>query len=102
MLIGPGTVLAGEAVAAAFRGHADVRFFGTPTAGFARGMRDVRLRDGARLDVPMTTYFDRDGVLLTGPVLPDVRDTGETPKPGYRESIVEAAIQWMRDQPSCR
>lgn len=102
VLIGPGTMLAGEAVAAAFRGHADVRFFGTPTAGLARGMRDVRLRDGARLDVPVTTYFDRDGVLLTAPVLPDVKDTGEAPKPGYREPIVEAAIQWIRDQPSCR
>jgi hypothetical protein len=89
------------AVATALRGRPDTRFFGSPTAGAANGVTRVRLRDGAVLVIASRRCVDRSGNVTRGPVQPDERDQGAPQQPGYREPLIEAALQWIRERPGC-
>ncbi|GAA1257332.1 hypothetical protein GCM10009609_20500 [Pseudonocardia aurantiaca] len=66
------TASAGEAVAVAFRGLADVRSYGTATLGFSSGNETVPLPGGAVLAVTTSRFADRTGRVYGGRLEPDV------------------------------
>ena len=94
VLIGPETGAAGEAVAIAFEGRAQTRFFGAPTQG-----RDdtalVRhtLSDGTSLGTLGSRNSDRNGGVYRGPVEPDKAST-----PGDDSAPVRDAVDWLQNQ----
>ena len=100
ILTGPGTFDAGEAVLAAFRGRPLTCVFGRASAGAARGVERVRMRDGSVLEVADSRYVDRQGVAFTAGA-PDSLDDGSPPRPGYRENVIESALHWIQAQPGC-
>lgn len=77
VLTGAGTTSAGEAVAVAFRGLADVRSFGAPTRGRSTADRAIPLPDGATLVVPTARFADRTGRTYGAAVEPDVPAEGD-------------------------
>lgn len=96
MIIGSGTVSAGEAVAIAFRGRAQTRFFGSPTAGATNAPQVFRLSDGAVLWFGVMYEVDRNGRAYKGPIRPDMSFDEGSPKKAER-----AATRWLLAQPSC-
>lgn len=72
VLIGPETRSSGEAIAVAFRGLPDTRFFGAPSAGLSTCNEDIALSDGARLFLTTGVYVDRAGRQYPSGVSPDV------------------------------
>ncbi len=91
VLTGPGTRDAGEDLAVAFRGRANTRFFGAPTAGFPTlGVRAHRLADGSTLGVLETRDADRTGTVHRLGVEPDVPAAADaTP-----EAVLRQAVDW--------
>jgi hypothetical protein len=61
----------GEAVAVAFRGRADTRFFGTPTCGLSTGNASYWLPDTARLVITVSALVDRDRRRYGDVIVPD-------------------------------
>lgn len=88
VLIGPGTASSGEAVAVAFRGRANTRFFGQPTAGVATSNRGFPLPDGSALMLTTAAFLDRNGTVYPEGIDPDVRMDEEDP--------AAAAEAWLR------
>ena len=72
VLTGAQTASAGEVVTVAFRGRANTRSFGTPTAGATTGPRAYRLADGAQVIFAVAYYVDRHGTVYKHPIAPDV------------------------------
>lgn len=77
VLLDRGTAVAGEGVVLAFRGRAGARSLGGASYGDAVDATVHRLADGATLRVVRWRLADRDGVVATGPVRPDVAATGD-------------------------
>ena len=81
------TVSAGEAVAIAFRGQANVRSFGEPTCGRSTSNRAFELNDGAWLFLTTSTMTDRNQTHYGGPVVPhEVIPAG---------NALKRAIEWL-------
>lgn len=104
VLIGPGTVSAGERVAILFRGRARTRLFGQPTGGYTTANQAFVLPDGARLVVTRTVMADRTGRTYGGKVDPDVLVS--KPSDGasvitIKEPVVSAAIEWLKQTSGC-
>jgi hypothetical protein len=104
VLIGPRTASSGEAVAVAFHGRPQTRFFGQPTAGLANANGTMRLPDGALMMVMTAVDVDRNGQKFGEKVMPD-----ETIAPAAGGQIdspddpaVAAAIRWLHAQSGCR
>ncbi|GAB2506571.1 S41 family peptidase [Arenimonas alkanexedens] len=93
LLIGPATASSGEAVAVAFRGRANTRFFGQPTAGVATSNRGFPLPDGSMLMLTTDAFVDRAGMPYPEGIVPDVQL-------GNDEDTVAAAEAWLRSQGS--
>jgi hypothetical protein len=95
VLIGPGTMNAGEDVAVAFAGRARTRFFGAATAGFPiSGVHLHRLSDGAVLGILDTRDADRTGRVHRGPIEPETE-----PTPGSAlDAAPGDAIEWLLDE----
>ncbi|MEN5040050.1 S41 family peptidase [Stenotrophomonas sp. TWI1149] len=94
VLFGPRTASSGEATALAFRGRANTRSFGQPTAGFSTGNRTERLPDGSALLVTGNVMVDRNGQGNGGRIAPDV-------VVGEGEDAAAAARDWLLAQPAC-
>ncbi|MFF4410231.1 S41 family peptidase [Streptomyces sp. NPDC001262] len=96
VLTGKATASAGEAVAIAFRGRPDTRFFGQRTLGLPTGNNAHRLSDGAVLILTEGKDADRTGRIYNGRISPD-----EEIPDGGRDAL-EAAKDWLLSQRACR
>ncbi|MET8327771.1 S41 family peptidase [Streptomyces sp. NPDC005181] len=85
VLTGPDTASAGEATLVAFRGRAQTRSFGLPTAGLASGNASYPLSDGAELGLTESADVDRTGRRYgNSPIAPDVSVTSTAVRPATR------------------
>lgn len=95
VLFGPRTGSSGEASALAWRGRAQTRSFGQPTAGVSTGNNVRTLADGSRLLLTTTVMRDRndrgDGLKIE----PDQRVEGDA-------ATLAAAQAWLLAQPACQ
>ena len=95
VLFGPRTGSSGEASVLAFRGRAQTRSFGQPTAGVSTGNVVHTLPDGSRLLLATTVMRDRndrgDGLKIE----PDQRIEGDA-------ATLAAAQRWLLAQPACQ
>jgi len=95
VLFGPRTGSSGEASVLAWRGRAQTRSFGQPTAGVSTG-NDVRtLADGSRLLLTTTVMRDRNGRGDGLKIEPD-QATGD------EAATLAAAQRWLLAQPACQ
>lgn len=79
----------GEAVLLCFRGLANARTFGSPSAGYASCNQPFSLPDGSQLVLTTGEDVARTGeAFCDDPIAPDV--TTETP--------IEVALEWINDQ----
>ncbi|WP_458998559.1 S41 family peptidase [Stenotrophomonas sp. PSU-St7] len=95
VLFGPRTGSSGEASVLAFRGRAQTRSFGQPTAGVSTGNVVHTLADGSRLLLTMTVMHDRNGRGDGLKIEPDQRTDGDA-------ATLAAAQQWLLAQPACQ
>lgn len=78
----------GEASLLCFRGLANTRTFGSPTAGYASGNQPFALPDGSQLILTTSEDVARTGeVFCDDPIEPDV----------LTETPFEAALEWIND-----
>lgn len=91
VLFGPRTASSGEAMVLAFRGRADTRSFGQPSAGYSTGNIPQRLPDGSMLLLTTNVMADRNGNGDGGKIAPDVV-VADAPA---------AAHAWLLQQPAC-
>jgi hypothetical protein len=89
VLIGKHTASAGEAVAIAFKGRPNTRFFGAATFGQTSGNKEYPLPDGSEIVLAVAKERDRDGNIYDGPVTPDV---------DAHSDEMETAEKWLRLQ----
>jgi len=88
------TSSAGEQLAVAFQGRPLTRTIGGVTAGSPHSLIALRMADGALLRMPTTTPLDRDGTPYRGNVAPDdIAADGD--------AAVDAAVEWLGNQPAC-
>jgi carboxyl-terminal processing protease len=99
VLIGPSTISSGEALAIAFRGRPNTRSFGHLTAGLSTGTGEFVLSDGACMMLVVCGSADRTGQVYERWIEPDqvVTQRGTEGDPP-----LQAAIDWLLDQPACR
>ncbi|MCC4617779.1 S41 family peptidase [Xanthomonas campestris pv. asclepiadis] len=95
ILIGSRTASAGEMVAISFRGRANTRSFGQPSAGQTTGNRSVELPGGAVLAIAASYTQDRNGHRNDGRLQPDVLLDSQV-------DMIDAAAQWLRTQACVR
>ncbi len=95
VLIGNKTASSGEAVAVAFSGQKNVRFFGQETSGFANGTYPFFLSDGACLLLPVMLFSNRLGQIFYANIVPDeiIKANEETNL--LEDPTMEAAIDWL-------
>ncbi|MFE6894135.1 S41 family peptidase [Streptomyces sp. NPDC057694] len=103
VLTGKRTASAGEAVAVAFRGRQDTRFFGEPTNGLPTGNDAHRLSDGAMLILTEVKDADRTGRIYDEAIPPD-EEVIKDPRPSARQedAVLDAAHSWLLKQDACR
>ena len=101
VLIDGGTASSGEAVAVAFRGRPDTRFFGEATVGVSNSTFPFRLSDGAELYLVVAVDLDRNGTEYDSGVQPDEEIPsargGSTDDP-----VLRRASNWLSAQKACR
>ncbi len=95
VLIGPRTASAGEMVAISFRGRANTRSFGQPSAGQTTGNRSVELPGGGVLAIAASYTQDRNGHRNDGRLQPDVLLDSQV-------DMIDAAAPWLRTQACVR
>lgn len=95
VLFGPRTGSSGEASALAWRGRAQTRSFGQPTAGVSTGNVVHTLADGSRLVLTTSVMQDRDGRGDGLKIEPDQYTEGDA-------ATLAAAQQWLLAQPACQ
>lgn len=61
----------GEAIAVAFEGRPNTRFFGAPTCGLSTANQSYNLSDGAQLFLTISVDADRNGSKYGGQIKPD-------------------------------
>ncbi|MCU0635821.1 MAG: S41 family peptidase [Gemmatimonadaceae bacterium] len=79
----------GEAVAIAFKGRANTRFFGSATCGLSTANRSFPLANGSSLNLTVSTMADRNRVPFGDQVQPDERIVAA-------DSVVSRAVEWLR------
>ncbi len=99
VLVGPRTSGAGEALALAFRGRANTRFFGEPTAGHGQARERIRLSDGAELRFATGILSDRNGRRLEGAFMPD-DSLNAGLLTGGMDSLMTQALRWLGRAPA--
>jgi carboxyl-terminal processing protease len=95
VLIGPHTASAGEAVAIAFHGRPNTRFFGTPTAGVPTGNMIFNLPDGAEIALTTSVELDRFQKEYDGPIQPDVVVAPQSSSTTSTDNELAAAQKWL-------
>ncbi len=93
ILLGRGTASAGEAVAIAFKGRPNTRFFGQATAGLTTAPEPYSLNDGAIIFLSDSYMGDRNGRAYTVDVAPD--------EELYLGDSFDAPIEWLSSQAAC-
>lgn len=93
VLTGPQTASSGEVTAIAFRGKANTRSFGAPTAGYSTTNTNINMSDGAMLLLTISIYGDRHKTAYGETVQPDVVVENVEGK----DAALEAAISWLRE-----
>lgn len=95
VLIGSRTASSGEAIAVAFRGRPETRFFGQPTSGQTSVPETFTLSDGAILRVSTARFADRANVIYpaNSPLQPDEQTEAAATLP--------AAQTWLLEQSNC-
>jgi hypothetical protein len=96
VLIDRRTGSSGEAVAIAFRGRPDTRFFGEHTEGESTANRDIALSDGAVIWLTVGVDTDRTGRQYLNGFDPDeMVPGGEQILPDDQDPAVQAAFRWL-------
>ncbi|WP_223496571.1 S41 family peptidase [Stenotrophomonas indicatrix] len=95
VLTGPRTASSGEATVLAFRGRAQTRSFGQPTAGVSTANVVRRLVDGSALVLTTSVMRDRNGNGDGRKIAPDQATVGDA-------ATVAAAEAWLLAQPACK
>ncbi|MFK8058523.1 MAG: S41 family peptidase [Polaribacter sp.] len=72
ILIDNDTGSSGEAIAIAFKGFSNSRFFGFPTYGVSTGNEVFELKNGTKLVLTTSIFMDRNKNLYGGKVKPDI------------------------------
>jgi C-terminal processing protease CtpA/Prc len=103
VLIDSMTGSSGEAIALAFRGRPNARFFGTQSGGASTVNRTVRLSDGVEMLVTVGVMGDRTGRgdggrLAPDELVPSPRDY--LPRPS--DAVAARGAEWVRAQAGCR
>ena len=96
VLIDGGTASSGEAIAVAFRGRPDTRFFGQPTMGVSNSTFPFKLADGAQLYLVVAVDLDRNGTEYNSGVMPD-----DAVQNGVKDPVQAAATNWLSSQNAC-
>ncbi|MCV2357886.1 S41 family peptidase [Paucibacter sp. TC2R-5] len=91
VLTGPQTGSSGEMVALAFKGRANTRFFGLPTAGVTSANQPFPLRHGGILNLATSMTLDRSGKPHPGPIQPDELIEAAA----AQKSAEQAAAAWL-------
>jgi len=92
VVLGPRTGSSGEFTAMSFKGRANTRFFGAPTAGYVTANDPMKLSDGA-----MITMTDGWGIDRTGKKYVDVVEPDEPT--AFGGPTMDAATGWLLRQP---
>ncbi len=95
VLIDGGTGSSGEALAIAFKGRADTRFFGVPTAGYSTSTNGFRMDDGVNLVIAVGLDVDREGTAYPREVQPDV--TVDYAAVDDLDAQMRAAATWLAE-----
>lgn len=97
VLIGEKTASSGEAIAIAFSGKQNVRFFGQKTAGFTSCNELYKLKDGACIALTTGLFANRMEKSFFGGICPDE----DVPLVEGKDLTIEAAIRWLyeREEP---
>ncbi|MEO9089849.1 MAG: S41 family peptidase [Rhodanobacter sp.] len=93
VLLGPHTASSGEVVAVAFRGRANTRSFGQPTAGLSTGNAGFALPDGSIIFLTTAVDVDRNGHAYGGKIMPDQIVDGATT--AASDPTLGAAHAWL-------
>jgi len=93
VLTGINTASAGEIVALAFKGKANVYLYGEPTAGLTTANATYSLSDGSLLVLTVCKEADRNGKICEGRILPD--KTIPSNNYGGKDDIKSAAIMFL-------
>jgi carboxyl-terminal processing protease len=101
ILIDSGTGSSGEAIAIAFRGRPNARFFGNPSAGFATVNRGAQLSDGANMVITTGYSTDRLGTTHGDRVAPDERVGITTRWPSPTDRVTTTAAGWVLKNEAC-
>ncbi len=88
VLIDRMTMSSGEAIAVAFKGRNNTRFFGRPSCGLATGNQQFLLWNGDKLVLSVSYFADRNRNVYTSQVQPDEEITTQ-----YQ--VVDAAMNWI-------
>ena len=95
VLLGGWTMSSGELIALAFHGKPDTRSFGEATAGLTTATQDFPLRDGSRLNLPISWLSDAAGWAPRGPIHPDApAPFGAWPT--AEDAAARSALAWIR------
>lgn len=89
------TASSGEAVTISFRGRANTRSFGSPTAGLSTANDTFHLRDGGMLILTVSVMTDRYGQRYGGPVVPDQAVAGSPAGAPGSDIALATAEQWL-------
>lgn len=96
VLIDHSTGSSGEAVAIAFHGRPQTRFFGEHTAGVSTVNETFALSDGASLWLTIGVQADRTGTQIPDGIAPDeVIPTGKQILPDAQDPVIQAALRWL-------
>jgi hypothetical protein len=101
VLIDHRTGSSGEAIAIAFRGRPNTRFFGEHTAGVSTVNETFALSDGASLWLTIGVQADRTGKQYPDGLGPDEEiRLDDTVLPDDQDQMIQAALKWLgRAQP---
>lgn len=93
VIIGNNTASSGEAVAVAFSGQKNVRFFGQHTARCTNATYPFLLSDGACLLLPIMLFSNRLGQAFYSGITPDeIIDINNLEE---KDPVIEAAVHWL-------
>ena len=96
-----GTGSSGEAIAVAFTGGPDTRFFGDTTLGAATATFAVKLSDGAQIYLVVSTMLNRhDNEYPTG-ITPNEEILSDATL-SWNESVLRAASEWLSKRRACQ
>jgi carboxyl-terminal processing protease len=99
VLIDGGTASSGEAIAIAFRGKAQTRYFGQHTMGVSTNNTNFPLSDGANMILTVGVSADRYGNEYEDGLAPDV--PVPSPKqmiPPEQDETVATAVRWLAEK----